>query len=327
LQLRNKIFNFPFGFALLSLLAFLISGAAYAQRASLGSAPDPFQMSIGNGEPTASINSNGGYTNTNGRTVRSSVLPNLSTTLVMVYIGQSLAATSSTGAAIVPTNDSHVFNFNIYDSGLYPCRNPVLGAAQAVFSTLPVNSPGCSIGDTLVTNAVFTDVVVVPIAIGGTTVADWSSGGAINNRIAVTVGQLAKKGLTTASGFTGTFYIMLHIGETDGVNGTSRANMATGVRNMAAAFVSAGTGTSRFFVATESMTGGITVANIQNGQADAVASGCSTCRAGANWDTSIPNSGGNRQSDGTHLAGPAAGLALAVSTDVTIITNCKNTAC
>jgi hypothetical protein len=291
-----------------------------------GSAPDPSTMTVGNGEPNSTINSDGGYTNTNGRTVRSSVLPAPSTSIVIVYLGQSLAASSATGALIVPTNDSHVFNFNIYDTGLYPCRNPVLGASLANFSGAG-NSPGCSICDSLVGATTYTDCVLVPIAIGGTSVANWSPGGVIYNRIAVTVAQLARKSLTPASGFTGDFRIMLHIGETDNQNGTSRANMATGVRAIAQAFVDAGTGTSRFFVATESMLAGVTSANITNGQADAVASGCSTCRAGANWDTSIPNSGGNRQADGTHLAGPAAGVALAASTDVTILTNCKNTSC
>jgi hypothetical protein len=285
-------------------------------------------MSIGNGEPTAAIPSNGSYTNTSGRNVRSSVLPNPATTLILFYDGQSLAATSTTGAFTNPTNDSHVFNFNINDGGLYPCRGPVLGAAQAVFSPLPINSPGCYIADTLVTNGVFTDVVVVPIAIGGSTVADHSAGGSLYNRVFVAMAQLAKKGLTPASGFTGTMWSMLHIGETDGVNGTTRANMATGVRNIGQSYLDAGaTASFRMFVATESMVSGVTVANITNGQADAVASGCSVCRAGANWDTSIPNSGGNRQADGTHLVGPAAGLALAVSTDVTVITNCKNTSC
>lgn len=294
------------------------------------SAPDPYQMAVGNGEPTAAIASNPGYQNTNERTVRSSVLPNPSSTIVMIYLGQSLAASSATGAAYVVTNTSHVFNFNIYDGGLYPCVNPVLGAALATFTgtpTNPGNSPACSIMDSLVTNGTYTDAVAVPIAIGGTSVADWSPGGAIYNRIVVTVAQLAKQGLTPATGFTGDFRIVLHIGETDNADGTSEAAMATGVRNIAAAFVSAGAGASRFFVTTESMLGGVTSTNITAGEQDAVNSGCSTCRAGSNWDTSVPNSGGNRQADGTHLVGPTAGLALAAAADVTVLTNCKNTSC
>jgi hypothetical protein len=112
--------------------------------------------------------------------------------------------------------------------------------------------------------------------------------------------------------------------------------MGAGIIAIAQAFTNAGTGTSRFFVATESMLSGSTSAAnvvcpscVTNGQADVVASGCSTCRAGANWDTAIPISGANRQTDGTHLNGSPIGngLSLAVAADVTILTNCKNTSC
>jgi hypothetical protein len=312
-------------------LLLAINSIAYGQHAGFPSAPDPFQMVPLNGEPGSSINSPGGYTNTNGRTVRSSVLPNPSTTLILIVDGQSLAGSSSTGAAIVPTNDSHVFNFNIYDGGLYPCRNPELGTSLAPFAGTianPGNAPGCSIGDSLVSASVFTDVVVVPNAIGGTSVADHSPGGAVYNRIAVTMGQLAKRGLTAPTGFTGKTYVVIHIGETDNQNGTSSGAMATGLGNMTSAY-SASLGTNdRIFITLESMLNGSTNASITGGETTAQ-SGCTRCRAGSNWDTAIPNTGANRQADGTHLNGPGvgAGLQLGVAADVTIFTNCKNTSC
>jgi len=275
---------------------------------------EPYYLAPGNGEPTnPPINSTGSVCDASGFTL-DNTLTSPSTTLVLVTIGQSLIA-SSGSSTYTPVN-TKASNFSVCDGGWYRCKNPVLGASYAPAGG--VDSPNCRIADSLITAGTYTQVIVVPIAIGGTVVADWNSGGQLFQKIAVTMNRLKQRHLTPITGFTGDFYISLHIGESDNQVGTTRANMAAGIRNIAATFVANGSGTSRFFVATESMLTNVTNANITNGEADAVASGCSTCRAGANWDSIVCAT--NRQADCTHLA--AAGLALAAAADVSVIQAC-----
>ena len=284
-----------------------------------GSAPDPFAMSVGNGEPDGvTINSPAGYSNTNGYTVQSSVPAAPSTTAVLIYAGQSLIESAVSGT--YSTLHAGSVNFNIYDSGTYPCKQPILGTPWAGPAWTANLSPSgnniiCQIADDLITAGTYTEVIMVPVAIGGTTCANWNTGGAINKRIAVTVGQLAKQGLTPATGFTGDFYIMWHQGESE-LPATPAATIAACLQSVAGLFSSAGTGTSRFFIPqSESWVSGATQANVISGQSLAL-SGCSTCRAGANWD-SLNNA--NRQ-DMTHFN--QTGAAAAALLDKAIIVSC-----
>jgi hypothetical protein len=281
---------------------------------------DPYTLELGFGEPNpATINSTGGYLNTNGRAVRSSVPSAPSTTAIVITTWQSLIASASAGT--FATINATANNLNIYDGGIYPCVNPVLGTENNT-AGLGTNSANCQIVDSLVTAGAYTQAIVVPIAIGGTLCSDWVNG-ALQRRITVTLNRLKSKGLTAATGFTGDTWIIAHGGEQDAGAGTSRATLATCIRNYAAAFVAAGSGAARFFVPTESMAGNVTDATVTGAQADAVASGCSTCRQGANVDGLT--GGTNRQSDGTHLTQTGASNLAAL--DVTAITNCKNTSC
>ena len=284
-----------------------------------GSAPDPFTLTVGNGEPTAAIPSPAGFSNANGYTLKSSVPAAPTTTAVIITVGQSNIESAASGT--YTTTNTGSLNFNIYDGGTYACKNPVLGASQNS-TGLGSNSANCQIADGLINASVYTSVIIVPTAIGGTFCSDWDTGGAINNRIAVTLARLKAAHLTPATGFTGDFWILWHQGESQ--NGTPTAGqVAACLQDIATLFVNAGTGTARFFIPqSESYVNGATQANVISGQSMAL-TGCSTCRAGANWDTLTTTV--NRQADLTHFN--ATGAAAAAALDVTIITNCKHTAC
>lgn len=299
----------------------LIVAAAYSGAGALtvGGSVDPYVLAVGSGEPDGTINSPAGYNNANGRTPVSSALAAPATTAIVITTWQSLISSASAGT--FATINATANNFSIYDGGTYPCSNPVLGT-ELNTASLGTNSPNCQIVDSLVSAGTYTRAIVVPIAIGGTSCADWVTG-MLQQRIVVTMARLKARGWTAATGFTGDLWILPHGGEQDAGNGTPRATLANCIRNYAAAFVAAGSGAARFFVPIESMAGNATNATVTGAQADAVASGCTTCRAGANVDSLT--TGTNRQADGTHLT--QTGAANMAALDVTAITNCKNTSC
>lgn len=307
---------FVVGFLLL-----ILGITALAQRGPIvagSSAPDPFALSVGNGELAEAIP---GFTSTNGKVQKSSVISAPTTTAVILTIGQSLIATSSLGTYTTVNGASD--NFNIYDGGIYGCSNIILGAAWA--PATGSNSPNCVIADSLITAGTYTRVIMASIGIGGTPCAVWDTGGALRNRITVLMRRLQAKSLTPATGFVGDVWVLLHYGETDAVIGTTQAAMATCIRNMDTAFTADGLTNYRLFVPTESFILNTTHADIQNGQADAVASGCSKCRQGANWDSLLTAT--NRQGGGTDAHLTQTGNLNAAALDVTVIQNCKNTAC
>jgi hypothetical protein len=293
---------------------------AVAQHVGPSSAPDPFAMSIGNGEPDATtIPSPPGYTNTNGQTVVSSVPSAPTTIAVIIYVGQSLIENSVNGT--YTTTHAGSLIFNMYDRGTYPCKQPVLGTSWAGPGWSANLSPNgnniiCQIEDDLIAAGTYTSVIIEDIAIGGTMCLDWNTGGKINKRIQVAVGQLAAQHLTPATGFTGDFFVVWHQGESSG----AEAGYAACLQNIAALFSAAGTGTSRFFIPqAESWSSGAVQSSVVSGQAAALAA-CSslTCRAGSNWD-SLGNA--DRQ-DTTHFN--QTGAASGASLDATVITNCHN---
>jgi hypothetical protein len=305
----------------LAIVSLLILSSAQAQRVTFpGAAPDPYVMAVGSGEPDGStIPSPPGFTNSNGKTLQSSILAAPSTTAVIVTTWQSNIENAASGT--YTTTNTLASNFSIYDAGIYHCDNPVLGTALNN-AGLGSNSANCQIADGLINAGTYTQVVMVPVAIGGTLCSDWVSG-ALSNRISVAVKRLQSRGLTVGTGFTGDTWILAHGGETDAGASTPRATLATCIRNFAAAWTTAGLSGFRFFVPTESMVSNVTNSTVTGAQADAVASGCSTCRAGYNVDGLT--SGTNRQADGTHLT--ATGASNLASGDVGIIQNCKATSC
>lgn len=282
-------------------------------------ANDPYSLAVT--APFVSGNPNNNYfadwNNPNGKEVvdRSTLT---GTTLVIIVIGQS-NTTNVVPALYVPTNRLGVINFNIGDGQFYRAKSggsidPLLGCTGFP-PNLPVTSPwpnGNWIGqlaDQLITAGKASNVIVVPIGVGGSFVADWAVGGSSNARVGVTFRRMQRAGLTPNA-------VIYGQGESDhGV--TSQAAWTASGSSMITT-VHSFWPTVPIAINVESWAGGSVDANVANAQtalvnhtnfiwAGANADGltASTCGAGANLAC--------RQSDGLHWS--TAG-AFSIATNV-----------
>jgi len=249
-----------------------------------------------------------GYKTTSGLTARSPAINPALKTLILITAGQSIWA-STNPTLYVPTNSSVVDQFSIYDGGTYNINAPLLGTTwvqgAGVFGNLSAR-----VADTLVTNAKFDRVIIVPIAIGSTTVADWATGVHFN-RISVAMLRLASRGITP--GMTGvTFAMIWGDGEQDNLNGTSQASWTASFATLKANILATGFN-GRIFVPQETYINSATSAAVRAAQA-AVVDG-STVFSGGDFDTLTGST--NRQVSGTdaHMtdAGAASASALMIT--------------
>jgi hypothetical protein len=302
----------------LTLAFFCDTASAQSSRANVIGASSPYTLSVGIGELAAQVSAN--WYDASGRTYKSVSSP-ASTWAVVVTVGQSLGANASLGT--YSTVSANNWNFNLADRGVYNCANPSLGTGLYPNLSPSGNSINCQIGDGLISGGTYSNVIMVPAAVGGALCSDWNTGGSLAQRIKTLYNGLAMRGLTKASGFPGDVWILWHQGEQDNANGTAQATLTTCYQQVFALFSAAGFGTTRIFVATESLNANATSTAITNAQASVVASGCSQCRAGMNVDSFTGAT--YRQADGTH---PTAALAAAIASgDVSVIQNCKSTSC
>ena len=304
--------------AFFTALAFFATHSNASFEVMIG-ASDPYYLGIGAGEPNGSISSPGGFADATGRVfvAKSSLV---GSTVLIITTWQSNIESANSGS--FSTVNATTLNFNLYDRGLYKCANPVLGAAQNNIG-LGSNSANCQIPDALVTAGTYANAIVAPNAIGGTLCSDWAPGGQLNQRIVSFMNGLKSAGLTANTGFTGDTFLFLHGGETDNVSGTPRPTLATCIRNWVQAYVDNGLTNFRTFVASQSMVNNAVNASVTGAQADAVASGCSSCRAGFNSDSLT--GGTYRQADGTH--GTAAYAAAIAAGDVAKVQACVGLTC
>jgi hypothetical protein len=276
------------------------------------SAHDPFALTPGNGEmPGRPLD----YPQPHLGKVQIPPIRSLPvTTAVIIMQGQSLIANRAEGTYTTKNRDN-ALNFNIYDGELYQCSNPVLGTDLDVSHPSNTNSSTCQIADLLINAGTFRTVIMVPTAVGGTLCSDWTLGGALYQRIVVTMLRLASRGLSPT-------WILNHQGESDHLAGTPRAALAQCYRNLSQAYVNHGSGSARFFVPTESILYNVANSTVTGAQADAVAWGCPQCRRGADYDSLT---GPVNRWDGTHWT--QTGAASAAALDAAVITNCKGTSC
>jgi hypothetical protein len=82
-----------------------------------------------------------------------------------------------------------VYNFNLFDSQCYAAKDPLLGATGACsnFAT--------RLGDLLVRRDVYDRVLLVPIAYGGTYIAEWTANGRMFPRLTQTLVRLRRGGI------------------------------------------------------------------------------------------------------------------------------------
>ncbi len=228
-----------------------------------------------------------------GRTQVSCALVGGQSTAVIILIGQSVTAANVNAAYTVTQSLNQQFNFQ--NGGCYSTADPLLGSnvSGGLFSGTN-GSWGAELADKLITDAHYTRVILAPMAIGGTTIAQWSTSPLLDS-IAVMGRRLAAAGLTCSQ-------IIWGQGESD--HGTSAPTYTAGLNTVISAFRSAGMNCP-FLVNIETMLGGVVDSTVAGAQAVMSGTNVFPC---FNMDTGIPNSGGNRY-DGTHLAAPGRALA------------------
>jgi len=88
------------------------------------------------------------------------------------------------------TPGSGVYNFNLFDGQCYVARDPLLGP------TGDRSNVATRVGDLLVRRAVYDRVLLVPIAYGGTYMAEWTANGRMFPRLTQSLKRLRGAGIS-----------------------------------------------------------------------------------------------------------------------------------
>lgn len=258
-------------------LLLVVATFGHAQRAGLSI--DKYQLSK---ETLDSINQD-----TKGKTLSTQVVDPAIRNLVLIVIGQSLCE-DIVPSAYSPANPTKLDNLTEANGAIYRAEDPLLGTTYSINAGVPYSGPGnpyLRVADTLVTNNKFDRVILVPLCIGATLVADWAPGGKFGNNLQVAMYRLAERGI--APGVNVTFAGVWAQGVADAVAGTSQSAYTNSLN----AFITASR-TSGFaglwFINTESWNSAVVNAAIQAGQAAVINHGASIW-AGANEDILINN--------------------------------------
>ena len=167
---------------------------------SVGSVTDPYIF----GEISSFPNGGIGNRTLTGKTVSKAGLNAGETTGVFVVAGQSNAANCGT-TNYTPSNASKVDNLSIYDGGTYAGADPLLGC-QNIPGVAGTGNLFTRMADKLITAGKYQRVILIPVAVGGSSVADWNA--YLSERLIVSGRRAAAIGLPI------TAYLWMQ-GETD----------------------------------------------------------------------------------------------------------------
>lgn len=254
------------------------------------SAGDPFRFNewIDVGPPYGI-----GYSDLSGKTLRSSVIAAPLTTKVIITGGQSNMATACGTLTYTPVSGSADI-LSIYDGGFYSGQDPVLGCMNGNSGVSSINT---RIADSMISRSKATRCIVVPIAIGGTTFAQWvpSASKTLFGRLTAAILRTRARGLEPDAIFWGE-------GESDNSAGTSAASVKASiwaiVDGIRAAPISC---TATFYVGVYTMNSGVNSGPVQTGIGTSVDAGRNIV-LGYDADTNLTVAGGFRLSDQTHLS-------------------------
>ena len=141
-------------------------------------------------------------------------------TAVFLTLGQSQAANSGETLFAPP---ERVFNLNPFDGRLYGARDPLLGCTDEG------GNFASRLGYLLVRERGWASVVLLPIGVGGSAIAEWSAGGVHHHRLAAAAASLRVAGLTATA-------VLWAQGEADAVPGADgeryRLNLLQIVRTL-----------------------------------------------------------------------------------------------
>jgi hypothetical protein len=239
-----------------------------------------------------------GFNNTVGRITVSAALTAGEKTAIIFVPGQS-NATNVMPTAYVPANAAKCNQINIYDGLVYQMRDPVLGAVGAIAGTWM--SRLC---DSLINDGTFQRVIMIPMAIPGTTAAQWQT--VLAQRVYVAVLRARALGYLASNADVHPFFLVSQ-GEQDGLIGTSSADYQASW--LAVIEIAKGLGCDvNWFFAEETMVSNTTSSTIRGAQAALVNAGAKRL-AGADMDSLTGST--NRQCPhpedcGTHLTDTGA---------------------
>jgi Carbohydrate esterase, sialic acid-specific acetylesterase len=267
------------------VLALIAMAACAAPRLQATSLPDPFVFGQNPHSDFSSSNAD-----ISAKTVRPLAINTGIRNLVLITFGQSNCENVAP-SAYTPANATALDNFNVFNGQMYAAADPLLGASIGG----DVGGPGniaTRIGDLLLTNGKFDRVILVPLCIGGTSVATWGSTGPLFQNPAAAMARLSASGITP--GMTGvTFAAIWMQGESD--HGKAQATYTTIFATISSALFATGFN-GRLFVNKQTWLSGVVDANVQAAQV-AIPNG-TTIFAGANADSLDAT---NRQADNIHF--------------------------
>lgn len=145
-----------------------------------------------------------------GKTVQSGWINGIRN-CVLLIAGQS-QTTNVSPTVYTPINSAKITNFNIYDGACYSCFDPLLGCS---LTSLGQGNFAGRLADKLINANLFDRVILCPIGIGGTTVAQWADALNLGKRITVALARLNSRGMVPSA-------ILWGQGENDNVLGTSQ---------------------------------------------------------------------------------------------------------
>lgn len=155
-----------------------------------------------------------------GRTLVDPVLDPNKRNAIIVVGGQSNSA-SCVHATYTPTNPTKIDQLSIWTGNVYRAVDPMLGDTTnpSLDATDRFNqgSVFLRVADGLITANLYDRVILVPIGVGGASVAEWMPGGYLNHRVLATARRLQ------ARSYTPTFLLWVQ-GATDQARGTSQAD-------------------------------------------------------------------------------------------------------
>jgi len=126
-------------------------------------------------------------------------------TMVLLAFGQSNIANNGE-TRYKPKNNV----YNYYNKKCYKAKEPLLGA------TGKGGNPCSRLGDMIVKNNLYKNVLLVPLGVGGSSIKRWAtSGSRINSLLIKTITELQESGFTIT-------HILWHQGETDREMGTKK---------------------------------------------------------------------------------------------------------
>lgn len=237
------------------------------------------------------------YADVSAKSLRSLTINTAVRNLFLFIPGQSLN-TGLSPTNYTPTNGANIDNF-LWTSGLnYAASDPLVGTHWNGAAASTSANYNLRVADGMISNGKFSRVIIVPCALAGTSIAQWT-----NDYVADPNGyyrvlnaaakKLAARGITPAT--TNCFFaVKWNQGESDTQAGTSQTDYYNGLLRLRALcpdLVGA-----KWFVAQESYIAGVSSAAVRAAQAAIVDN--VNWFSGGDMDT-ITDAG--RQADRTHL--------------------------